>query len=482
MNLLPVQVEALRAAAGKPGYAWFMDMGLGKTYVALAEFSSLVKQGKLTRLLVVCPNSFKGGWPKEAVKQGLHFSWHIYDSDRHMRATRWLTDGFAAPPVLVVNYEALRLQKVQNLILDYVTGRKAMLVADESIALKNPSAKRTKALLRLGEHFQVKRLLTGKPTTQGAQDLHQQLMLIGGMPMPSFYAFRNTFCEMGGFEMRQVIGIKNEDRLKRMMAPFVFRATKKEWLATLPDKTYTTREYALTSELAHHYDMMENEFMTWVEDHYSDRAKPVMVELALTKYMKLAQIHAGFIHDERGQPQWLVEDKHNPRLGLLEEILDETESKVCVAFRHRFVGEQLKRVLTLRGIYPAVIEGGLQPDQIEEEKAFFNEDPRCRAILLQVDSARYGHTLTGNDADPCHTMIFYENTYSLDTRSQIEDRIHRTGQKNACLYIDFAGTEMDLRVVTALQAKEKIHQKLFGDTPARGTALRPPDHPRANCP
>ena len=462
MTLLPVQIEALQRSGGKPGFAYFMDMGLGKTLVALEEFATFVKQGKVTRMLVVCPNSFKGGWPKESIKHSYHFHWHIYDANKHTRAVRWLEDGFAAPPVLVINYESLRLLKVQDLIKDYTSGRQVMLVADESIALKNPSAKRTKALLRLADRFRYKRILTGKPTTQGAHDLHQQLALIGAAPMP-YYPFRNTFCEMGGFEGRQVVGVKNEEQLKRIMAPFVFRASKKEWLASLPDKTYTTREYALTSELAHHYNMMENQFMTWVEDHYSDRAKPVMVELALTKYAKLAQIHCGFIHDEGGVPQWLVEDKHNPRLALLEEILDETESKVCVAFRHRFVGEQLKRVLTLRGIYPAVIEGSMSPDQIEEEKAFFNDDARCRAILLQIESARYGHTLIGGEADPCHTMIFYENTYSLDSRTQLEDRIHRQGQKSACLYIDLAGTEMDLRVVTALQAKEKVHQKLFGD-------------------
>jgi SNF2 family DNA or RNA helicase len=419
---------------------------------------------------VVTPNSFKGGWPREGHKHGYHFAWHIYDADKHARATRWLADGFTAPPILVVNYEALRLLKVQDLLKDF-TVRPTMLVADESIALKNPSAKRTKALLRLADRFCVKRILTGKPTTQGAHDLHQQLTLIGAAPMP-YYPFRNLFCEMGGFEGRQVVGVKTEEKLKSIMAPFVFRATKKEWLPTLPDKAYTTRTYALTPELANHYNMMEDQFMTWVDDHYADGAKAVMVELALTKYMKLAQIHAGFIYDEGGLPQWLVDDKHNPRLALLEEILDEIESKVCIAFRHRFVGEQLKRVLTLRGLYPAVLEGNMPPAQIEEEKGFFNDDPRCRAILLQVDAAKYGHTLIGSEDDPCYTMVFYENTYSLDTRSQLEDRIHRTGQKSACLYIDLAGTEMDLRVVAALQAKEKVHQRLFGEPLTQRTAPR----------
>lgn len=449
------QTNCLRAAQGKAGFAYFLDMGLGKTLAALVEFTGLVATGQAQRLLVICPNSFKGGWEAEVSKHRLKLAVHIYSAEKHKAAEGFIRGPFSMPPMLIVNYESMRLKKVQELIFDYTTNRKVMLVCDESIAIKNPTAKRTRAILNLRSIFPIRRILSGKPTTQGSHDLWAQLTLIGATDQ-NFYAFRNLFCQMGGYEGKEVIGVKNEALLRRLMEPYVFRGTKAEYLPDLPDKTYTIRAYALTGDLARHYAEMENLFLTWLKDQ-----QQVMVEIALTKYGKLSQIHAGFIHDEGGVPQWLVEDKENPRLQTLFDILDETSSKVCIVFRHRFVGEQLKRVMSERGLVPALIEGSMKPAQIEEEKHFFNTSPRCRAILLQVDASKYGHTLVGTPEDPCYTMVFYESTYSLDTRSQIEDRIHRIGQKNACLYVDLCGTEMDVRVTQALQRKEEVYRKLF---------------------
>jgi len=59
-------------------------------------------------------------------------------------------------------------------------------------------------------------------------------------------------------------------------------------------------------------------------------------------------------------------------------------------------------------------------------------------------------------------MIFFENTYSLDTRSQIEDRIHRMGTiAESCLYVDLSGSDIDERITRALQRKENMFQAVF---------------------
>ena len=90
---------------------------------------------------------------------------------------------------------------------------------------------------------------------------------------------------------------------------------------------------------------------------------------------------------------------------------------------------------------PAWIKGGMKPDEVEEQKTRFNNDSNCRIILAQCDAARYGHTLLAGpaDEDRCRTMIFFENSYSADTRDQIEDRIHRRGQTGEyVLYIDLS--------------------------------------------
>jgi SNF2 family DNA or RNA helicase len=131
-ELLPVQKAALETARRKPGFLYAMDMGLGKTLVALTEFLDLVKEKAATRLVVVCPNSFKSGWGSEIAKHRLPLAVHIYESTRHKAADDFIaTSNWHAPPVLVLNYEAIRLKKVGQLIADFTQNRKVMLVVDE---------------------------------------------------------------------------------------------------------------------------------------------------------------------------------------------------------------------------------------------------------------------------------------------------------------------------------------------------------------
>src|SRR4029450_10923048 len=168
-RLLEVQKAALHAAVNKKGFAYWMEMGLGKTLTALAEFSLLVHDGEVTRMVVVCPNSFKGGWVAEIIKQGGDVDPWIYESGADNE--RFLRRAFNKPPVLIVNYEAIRRAGTQAYIMRFIAGRKCMIVFDESIQRKNHKADKTKAAIELAKTFQYARILSGKPMTQGPHDL-----------------------------------------------------------------------------------------------------------------------------------------------------------------------------------------------------------------------------------------------------------------------------------------------------------------------
>lgn len=470
--LTAVQAKALDTAHHKPGFCYYLEMGLGKSLLCLAEFTNLVNERRATRLVVLSPNSFKAGWKAEIEKHGIDFDVHIYSAQKHAKAEAFVRrgthkpaeGGFGKPPVLIVNYDAMRLPKTAQLIFDFTRSRDCYLVCDESINLKNPTAKRTKATHRLIPSFAFVRMLSGKPQTQGPHDLWGQLSGIGALNGERFFNFRNRYCLMGGFENRQVVGAQNVEELRRRMAPHIFVAKKADWLTSLPAKSYTMREYEMQGALATHYADMEIDFMTFVRSlNDPTKAQAVQVEIALAKYQKLSQIHCGFVFDEDGNTHKLVEDRDNPRLQLLLEVLEQTTGKVCVTFKHREVGENL--LFALQAYDPAMLIGGMKDAEIEGAKRKFNTSQSCRVILLQLDASKFGHTLLGDQTDvrdACSTMIFYQNDYSLDTRSQIEDRIHRMGQRSACLYIDFVGSEMDVRMVRALQKKEGLYRAVFG--------------------
>jgi hypothetical protein len=213
----------------------------------------------------------------------------------------------------------------------------------------------------------------------------------------------------------------------------------------------------MSGEQAAQYKQMRDEFLLELASE-----EVVTVNVAVSKYEKLSQIQCGFILNEEGIPRALVEPESNPRLAALIETLEAIEGKAIIIYRHRYSFEILSRALVEH--FPAHIKGQMKPEETEAQKARFNNDPKCRLLLGQCESTKFGHTLLGQlePKNHCSTMIFFENSYSLDTRTQVEDRIHRRGQRGEnVLYIDLAGTDLDRRVVKALQEKEDLYQSVF---------------------
>jgi SNF2 family DNA or RNA helicase len=456
MKLDPVQVEALKFSSGKKGVGFFLEMGLGKTLLGLEEFHRAVIRRDATRMIVIAPNSFKNGWLDEIEKHGFDFDTHVFVSgDKGNDA--FFVKRYSRAPVLIINYEAARTPTALLRLMAWARIKPTMLVLDESIQIKTHDSLQTKAALALSAGAAMVRLLTGRPQTQGPHDLYPQLRAIGLFQGQKFWSFRNTFCVMGGWENKQVIGVKNAAALARIMAPVVFQARKVDWLPDLPRKDYATRYYEMSGEQAAQYKQMSDEFILELTSQ-----EVVAVNVAVSKYEKLSQIQCGFILNEEGLPRVLVDDGRNPRLLALLETLETIEGKAVVIYRHRYTFEILSRALIAK--FPAHIKGQMKPEEVSAQKKRFNEDPECRLLLGQCESTKYGHTLLGGEADidHCSTMIFYESSYSLDTRTQDEDRIHRRGQRGEnVLYIDLAGTELDRRVVGALQKKEDLYATVF---------------------
>jgi SNF2 family DNA or RNA helicase len=453
----PVQIAALDFARDKPGVGFNCEQGLGKTLIALAEFSWYQQLDEADRMIVVAPNSFKQGWADEIEKHGFQFDLHIFQTIKKKAAAAFVNGGHQHPPVFVVNYEALRRPVVLAALSTWAKRGRTYLAIDESIQIKGYKTQQTKAVHKLAELCRFTRFLTGRATTQGPHDLWGQLRAIGLFRDRNFFAFRGAFCVMGGWQNKEVIRAQNTEILAAAMAPVVFQAKKKDWLPALPRKDFTIRDYMMSPEQLAQYTSMEEEFLLLIDSGY------VTVDVAIAKYTKLAQIQVGFIYDEAGTVHELVKPSENPRLNLLKQLLEEEiEGKVCVVFKHRAVFEILLKAMKTYDC--AWIKGGMKPIEIEEQKARFNEDAHCRAILLQCDASKYGHTLLGGPGsdDLCRTMIFFENSYSADTRDQIEDRIHRRGQTGErVLYIDLSGSDLDRRIVKALQRKDALYRSVF---------------------
>ena len=108
---------------------------------------------------------------------------------------------------------------------------------------------------------------------------------------------------------------------------------------------------------------------------------------------------------------------------------------------------------------------------IEAEKVRFNNDARCRVLIGQEISLRYGHTLMGTPSDPCYTTIFVENNYSLNDRDQCEQRNQGAGQQYPIGILDFFASDRAYKIVKAIQKKEDISSVVMRY--ARGEGVLP---------
>lgn len=437
MTLFPVQVAAKSAANSRKKYGYFLEMGLGKTLLALTEFNELEQAGKVDVMMIFCPNSLISTWKAEIRKHG--FTYDIYTK---------LDIVPDAPYIVLYNYESIIATPGRTIPL-ILANYRTYGVFDESVQVKNHRSARWKHISKWMHHFMYVRLLSGRPMVQSPMDLWSQLTLIGGDVSTSPYAFRNRYCKMGGWMNKQVVGTLDKEGLRAIMKRVSFTATKSEW-TDLPDKLYTDRSYLMTSEQQRIYDKMFRDMVVELVN------KSIMVEQAVHKFSKLQQIGSGFMIDERGEAIPIMEFNKVPKVLLLDEILEETEGKVIIFAHYRASVEAL--ALKYGG---PVLRGGMKSDEIQAEIDEFNDGPG-QTLVAQENAFKYGITLLGNSDRRCNTTVYFENNYSLDTRIQTEDRNHRHGQINNVLYIDLVGSPVERKITGALQRKDSLSRTILG--------------------
>lgn len=433
------------------GFAHLLQMRLGKTPTALNEFALLHRDRGIKKHIVIAPNKYKHDWKTEAEKFGVPVPAGVLESSNREQARKFVAENKEFQ--LSVNYEALQYDATMDL-MRAIVDHEAMLTFDESILVKNRSSIAFKKGLELAKEAGYVRILTGKPMVQGPHDFYSQLRLIGELDGTNFFAFRNTFCLMGGFMGKQIVGVKNAERLQTLVKRRGFVAKRIDWMDTF-DIDYETRRITMHPEQKKAYDEFDEEMLLLVNEH------EITAEQAITKALKLQQISSGFIYDEYGTVHNLVPMEKLPKfIDLKEQLENEVEGRAIIFANFKPTIDRL-----LEALGPdrcAVIRGSMPPGKAQEEKVRFNTDPDCRILIGQFKATKYGHTLMGDDKYPCLDTFYFENSYSLDDRSQTEERNQGAGQKGRIHVVDYVTCQADQKIVKALQRKESISEAIIG--------------------
>ena len=462
------QRNALNESAEKTQWAYFMEMGTGKTKVTIDNMAYLFLQRKIMAALVIAPKSVYTNWESEIethmpnVIKYKTYKWNI-DKPKDYHALSQFKDL----KIFLINVEALSTKRGFDACVDYLRENKLnFVVLDESTTIKNRSAKRTKNILALQRLSHMRRILTGSPITKSPLDLYTQCQFLSPelLGFSSYLAFRNRYAEMTDIPVGsgRFISVpkyyKRLEELEQKLKQFATRIRKDQCLDLKP-KVRQKRYIELEGESKKIYEKLRTNALAIVED------STISFSNKLTEIIKLHQVCNGFTKNDDGEILTL----HKSKINALDEILEETDGKVIVWANYLYnIHEIIKFLEDKYGKESVVsIYGDIDVQKRKEAVDRIQTDSKTRFLVGNPTTGGFGLTLTA-----VNTVIYYSNNYNLEVRMQSEDRAHRMGQKGTVVYIDIvAKGTLDEAIMKSLTSKGQIAAKTLGEEDLRSWLL-----------
>lgn len=462
------QLDALRDSWAAEYYALFMEMGTGKSKVAIDTMGMLYEKGHIDAALIVAPKGVYDNWIQKEIKVHLPeritrnvIRWTPNSGKAYQEDLAQLvykkSDGIK---VLVMNVEAFSTPRGTRLAEEFCDKNpNNLIIVDESTTIKNRKAQRTANIMSLMKKSKYRRILTGSPITKSPMDLFSQCAFLSpkALGINSYYGYQNRYAvvqkrTMGHKSFNEITGYRRLDELNQKLDRFSNRVLKSDCL-DLPDKVYMRRNVSLTDEQAKAYKQMQKLALAKLESGELSTTASV-----LTQIMRLQQICCGHLPDDAGDLHALK----NNRLTELLDIIEETSGKIIIwaTFTHDL--KSIHSELTKRyGEGSSSIYFGETPQDERQAivERFQDPDSELRFFVGQPRTGGYGITLT-----EASTMIYYNNGYDLEIRLQSEDRAHRIGQEKNVTYIDIVTPDtVDDKILGALREKIDIAGQVLGE-------------------
>lgn len=463
------QAKTLQASWSQTNWAYFMEMGTGKSKVCIDNAAMLYERGEIDTFIVAAPKGVYRNWAN------LEIPAHMPDRVREgslvamwkpnpTKALKSDLASFAEPStgglrMLMINIEALSTAKGQRYLEAVLHASKALLAIDESTAIKSPQASRSKALIKLAPLAKYRRILTGFPVTQSPLDLWAQCRFLDGNLLGdcgnNFFQFQYRYAimnkrTMGAHSFNQIVGYRNLDELSDRLKVFSSRVMKDDCL-DLPSKIYTQRTVVMTADQERIYNDLKKYALAHIEDQEYMTATNVMTQL-----LRLQQVLSGHTKSDSGE---VIEIKDN-RLNEMMECLAETDGKAIIWSRFRYDVKRIAAALAKEhGPRSVVTYFGDTSDEERSEAIERFQNGEARFFVGNPQTGGYGITLTA-----ATLVIYFANSFDLAVRMQSEDRAHRIGQNKHVTYIDLiADGTIDKQIVQALRSKMDIASKVMGE-------------------
>lgn len=445
LHLMPHQEDALNRTEQFNRCAYYLDMGLGKTFVGAEKMYLLNNVVNL----VICQKSKIDDWVQ-------HFK-DYYPDYRVMNLTK---KSEAINFRAVLDTKDLYNQGVQMIgVINYETAfrrdwllklKNFTLMLDESSLITNETAKRSKFILKMQPESVI--LLSGTPTAGKYERLWSQVQLLGwNITKKAFWSsyVQTEWIENGdGFKREVITGYKHTEHLKKKLADHGCIFMKTADVIELPEQTEqkiffkSTRAYKYFTKNS--YLLFDTLNYCKFDDSDSENENPC-IELvgdnSLTKMLYARQLCGQY---------------HKEKLQGLRDLVESTEDRLIVFYNFTAELDAMQRVLNDLNRPYSVVNG-----QKKDLTAYENADDSITFIQYQAGAM-------GGNYQKANKIIYYTlplGKGSCDLWEQSKKRIHRIGQAKPCFYyyLLVKGT-VEEKNLAALKEGKELTDELFKDT------------------
>lgn len=398
MELYEHQLGVLRQTKKFNKVAYFLDMGLGKTFVGSEKAMSFGKN-----ILLICQKSKINDWINHFHKNYNSLVFNLTDKKDY---SRFLEHTMAEDEgnVAVINYE-LAWRRTELLSLEEFT-----LMLDESSLIQNSKAKQSKFILKLGLNASNVILLSGTPCSGKYENLWTQARLLGWELKEKIYndefiAYdflknhygKNFISPVTGRPIKVVVGYKNEERLKRKLREHGAVFMKTEDVFDLPTQNFID----VNVEVNSYYKKFLKNSLVKIND----------VELVgssnLTKMLYLRMLCGHF---------------NENKINALSDLVASTNDRLIIFYNFNDELDALIKVCTNLNKPYSQVNG-----KVKDLNAYENE---CNSVTL----CQYQAASKGLNLQKANKIIYFTPTQSVENWMQSQKRIHRIGQAKPCFY------------------------------------------------
>ena len=422
------------------------DMGLGKTIQVLALLLVRRRDPAVSRQpsLLVAPASLLANWATEIERFAPGLAALVaHPSAMPAAALKALApERLAALDLVITSYGSL-------LRIPWLAGTPWHLaILDEAQAIKNPSAKQTRAAKRLAARARI--ALTGTPIENRLGDLWSIFDFLN----PGLLGSAREFTE---YAKRLAQAPQNPyGPLRELVRPYILRRLKtdKSVIADLPDKTEVKAYCLLSRKQAALYQQAVQDLRGQLEGAEGIRRRGVVLAF-LMRFKQICNHPSQWL----GDGAWAEQDSGKwARLRELAEVIAAKQEKALVFTQFREVTAPLAAFLgDVFGRPGIVLHGETAVGKRQALVRRFQGDEGIPFFVLSLKAGGSGLNLTA-----ASHVVHFDRWWNPAVENQATDRAFRIGQtKNVLVHKFICRGTVEEKIDALIASKQRLSTELL---------------------